>query len=159
MEFAVIFPVFIFILFAVIDGGLVMGRYNGTNHAATVGARFGAVQSDDADAVVADTVSQVAQYAPGSASDYVRGCDFAAHDAAVCVQWLRGPNGEAPGEAGSSIRVAVKYRYGGITPLLSQLGGWDVKACVVARQERPVQNLSSSQTSSASDCAGAGSGG
>lgn len=159
VEFAVIFPVFIFILFAVIDGGLVMGRYNGTNHAATVGARFGAVQGGDASDAVSAIVSRVEQYAPGNPAGYVNSCDFAAQDAAICVQWLTGPNGEPPGEAGSSIRVAVKYHYGGITPLIDQLGGWDVKACVVARQEQPVDSPGPSFTSDSSGCSGAGGGG
>jgi hypothetical protein len=158
VEFAVIFPVFVLILFAVIDGGLVMGRYGQVNHAASVGARLGAVQTGDADDAVDTIADRVEQDAPDRASPYARSCNFSSSSAAICVQWLPGPDGEPPGQAGSWIRVAVKYHYGGITPLLGQLGGWDVKACVVARQEQPVTGVAGSQTSNASDCSGAGGG-
>ena len=43
VEFAVVFPIFIFLVFMMIDGGLLMGRYSNINHAANEGARLLAV--------------------------------------------------------------------------------------------------------------------
>jgi Flp pilus assembly protein TadG len=47
VEFAAIFPIFALLVFAVIDGGLVMGRYSQANQAAGVGARLAATTGGD----------------------------------------------------------------------------------------------------------------
>jgi hypothetical protein len=158
VEFAVIFPIFGLLICAVVDGGVVMGRYNETNHAATVGARFGAVQTGSASSVRSAVVSQVSKYASGKASAYVANCNLSGSgpDAAVCIEWLTGPNGEAPGEIGSSIRVAVRYHYDGVTPIFASFGGWDVSACVVERLEQPVSGVTGSFVGTGTSCDGAG---
>jgi len=157
VEFAVLLPIMGILIAAIIDGGLLMGRYNGTNHAATVGARFAAVQRGPAGSASRDIVARVKEYAPGNAGDYATSCDFSANDAAICVEWLDGPNGEAAGDVGSSICVAVKYHYPGLTPVISQRGGWDVKARVVQVQEQALSG-SVPTPNSGSPCAGAGGG-
>ncbi len=155
VEFAVIFPIFGILICGLVDGGVVMGRYNQTTHAATVGARLGSVQSASANSVVAGVFAQVKQNSPGKASDYVNNCtNFDSLDAAVCVQWLPGPNNESPGDIGSSIRVKVKYHYDGITPIISALGGWDVSACVVERQEQPITGASAYADLTSMSCSG-----
>jgi Flp pilus assembly protein TadG len=158
VEFAVIFPLFAFLMFAVIDGGLLMGRYNQTNHAASVGARLGSVQQGSASAAVDAVVADAAVHGAGSAADYVHSCNFGGGgpDAAVCVQWLAGPNGEAPGDVGSQIRVAVKYKYTLITPLVNQIADWNITSCSVERQEQPLTNLSADMIGSGTSCTGAG---
>jgi hypothetical protein len=158
VEFAVIFPFFGLLVCGLVDGGVVMGRYNQTNHAATVGARFGAVQSTSANSAASAIVAQVKQYAPGKASDYVNSCNFTSSgpNAAVCVQWLPGPNGEPPGDIGSSIRVAVQYHYDGVTPIIASFGGWDVSACIVERQEQPITNMTAAYTGASTSCSDAG---
>ena len=42
IECAVIFPIFVLLVFVVVDGGILMGRYGGVNHAADTGARLAA---------------------------------------------------------------------------------------------------------------------
>lgn len=159
VEFAVIFPIFGLLICALVDGGVVMGRYNQTNHAATVGGRLGAVQSDTAANVASAVVAQAAKNAPGKASDYVQNCkNFSTLPKAICVEWLTGPDGEAKGAIGSSILVKVKYHYDGITPIFASFGGWTVSACVVERQEQPVAGVIGSlyDGGTATSCSDAG---
>lgn len=141
LEFAVIFPIFALLIFAVIDGGLLMGRYNNINNAAKEGARLGAVGADW-DAII----TRVQQQAHGELDTASTNCGDMAVDSVgnvICVQWITGAEtlggvGAAPGEVGASVRVMLKYRYKLITPLINRIGHWDITACAVQREERPV---------------------
>ena len=76
----------------------------------------------------------------------------------ICVQWIAGPDGEAPGEVGASVRVWMRYRYKFLTPLVNTLVPWDIEVCAVQREERPVDftpDELSTLTSSAIACPGA----
>jgi len=144
VEFAVIFPLFVIVLFLLIDGGMLMGRYNNINNAAKEGARLAAVGAN-ADAVA----TRVAQQAHGDL-DGATGCGPGANT--ICLQWAGGPDGESAGQVGSTVKVTVHYRYGLKTPLLGGKilgysvlgfdGGFDVSACAVQRLERPVADPS-----------------
>ncbi len=140
VEFAVIFPIFAFLLFAVIDGGLLMGRYNNINNGAKEGARLGAVgagQTDIVDRVMAQTHGLL------TSSNTTTDCGlYGTTDNAICVQWITGVEGEPPGTVGASIRVKVKYTYQFLTPLLNWIGagGWTVEACAIQREEQAIAN-------------------
>jgi Flp pilus assembly protein TadG len=136
VEFAVIFPIFAILIFAVIDGGLVMGRYNNINNGAKEGARLAAVGGNDLGAVH----DRIEQQTHGLLDGATTGCGgYAAASDAICVEWFTGPDGEQPGAVGSSVRVRVKYEFEPITPFLN-LGDWTITACAVQRTERPVNN-------------------
>lgn len=133
VEFAVIFPLFMILIFAVIDGGLVMGRYGEVNHSAKEGARYAA-----AGATVPATVDLIKEQGQGILDDVITGCSG---DEYICVEYINGPDGEDVGQVGSSVRVKVKYQYDLITPL-PNFGGandWTIESCAVARLERPRQ--------------------
>jgi hypothetical protein len=132
LEFAVIFPIFVLLIFVVIDGGILMGRYNNINHAAKEGARLAATGADDAEVMVRT------EQQPGGLLNGAGGCGSGAPE--VCVEWSDGPNGEPAGQVGSSVKVTVKYRYGLITPIVNWLktDGFDVTSCAVTRLERPL---------------------
>jgi len=161
IEFAVIFPFFALILFAVIDGGLLMGRYNNINNAAKEGARLGAVGAppDGPNGIV----KRVQQQAHGRLDSASTNCgDYASPPATtnvICVQWITGADGEAPGRVGSSVRVLVKYHYPFLTPILNWIGsgGWTIEACGVQRLERPfdVSSVSNPAPAGVSSCSGA----
>ena len=127
VEFAVVFPLFMILIFMMVDGGLVMGRYGEVNHAAKEGARFastGASPADVKDRVIAQ--SQISL----TAGD-------------VSVEYADGPasNRADSGEVGSVVVIRIEYDYDLITPLPNFGGGdltWGIKACAVARLERPV---------------------
>jgi Flp pilus assembly protein TadG len=151
VEFAVILPLFAFFLGMVIDGGLVMGRYNNITNAAKEGARLGAVGASQS-----DIITRVEQQAHGGLDSAVTDCAaYASSQTAICVQWIDGAsvNGgpsPGPGEVGSSVRVKAKYHYTPLTPVLRQVGGWEVEVCAVQRLEQPVDSPPS--TSSGTSC-------
>ena len=164
VEFAVIFPIFAFLLFAVIDGGLLMGRYNNINNATKEGARLGATGGATGKAEIVDRVQkQVHGDLDNTAKHPLStNCgDYAippANTNVICVQWINGPTGEAPGDLGSSVRVLVKYHYQFLTPIVNWIGGgWTVTACAVQRLERSfTRDLGLDPAPVAvSDCAGA----
>lgn len=133
VEFAVLFPFMMFILFALIDGGMLMGRYNATTNAAREGARQGAIGLSGPQ-VAAIVRAQVHNQIPaGATTDCTQ---YAGATSAICVEWIAGPNNERPGDFGSSVRVRVKYRYNLITPLPAVNRFFKVSACGVARLEK-----------------------
>jgi hypothetical protein len=141
LEFAAIFPTFVFLLFAVIDGGLLMGRYNNVNNAAKEGARLAAVGA--LQPAVVTRVKEQAHHLLDSVPANGDCRTYAADANAICVEWIKGPNDEAPGAVGASIRVRVKYQYNLITPLASKVvGAWNVEACAIQRQELGVSGTS-----------------
>lgn len=141
VEFAAIFPLFVVLIFGMIDGGLVMGRYNNINNSAKEAARLGAVGVDET-----LIVQRAQDQAHGQLDSASTSCaDWSTQPRVICVEWIPGPNGEAPGNAGSSVRVKIKYHNPFLTPILNWTAGstWDVKVCAVQRLEisiSPVPN-------------------
>jgi hypothetical protein len=156
VEFAVIFPIFAFLIFALVDGGLLMGRYNDVTNGAKEGARLAAVGAPKA-----DIVARVQQQVHGILSSPSTTCSDMTNNAApkvICVQWIYGPSGELPGQVGSSIRVKVKYKYKILTPLFKvpvlNTGGnptWNETACAVQRLEQPVSPAAGDKTTDSTD--------
>ncbi len=137
IEFAVIFPIFAFFLFAIIDGGLVMGRYNNANQAAGVGARLAATGTS-----FTNIRSAVQDQMHGEMSGTT--CNGTGDD--ICIDYRPGPDGQATGDIGSIVVVYVRYEYDLLTPVLGSVvggGDWDIDACSVQRVERPVANAAS----------------
>lgn len=145
-EFAVIFPIFAIFVFLMIDGGLLMGRYNVVNQSAREGSRLGA-----AGATEQEIVARVKAQAQGLLDDVPANGNCGASGDMICVQWLDvddGPVDRDAGEVGSTVRVRVRYEYDLITPLASGsilgvglpglAGGFDVEACSIARLEAPL---------------------
>jgi hypothetical protein len=153
IEFAVIFPIFAFLLFAVIDGGLVMGRYNNANQAAGVGARLAAATGGDFDDVRNAVGPAVSDQMHGEMSAFTN-CSGSGDE--ICIDFRPGPNGETAGDIGSLVVVYVKYEYDPLTPVIAQVatgGDWDIEACSVQRVERPVDDAEDDDSpSSLTDC-------
>ena len=147
VEFAVIFPVFMMLVFLVFDGGILMGRYGEVNQAAREGARLAAAGANEG-----DVRTWVAKQSSGLL-DASTSCNESAAES-ICVYYEKGPadgpigRTADPGELGSTVKVTVRYRYGLITPLanggflgLNLTGlpnGFQVSACAASRLERPV---------------------
>lgn len=138
VEFAIIFPVLALLLFAIIDGGLAMGRYNNVNNSAKEAARYGATGAN---------TSQIVERAKQHAHDYLNAvpaegncADLGSGGAGdvICVHWINGPNGESPGSAGSSVRVVIEHEYPFLTAIENWWGGgitWTITECAVQRLE------------------------
>lgn len=153
VEFAVIFPVFALVLFMILDGGLVMGRYNNITNSAKEGARLGAVGAN-ATEIVARTKAQAHGYldsvpATGNCADL----GSSAVDDVICVQWVSGPDGQSPGAVGSSVRVKIDHEYDFLTPIGGwTIGGWTVKSCAIQRIEQSISPPTASKVAGESSC-------
>jgi hypothetical protein len=134
VEFAVIFPIFAILLFMVIDGGLVMGRYNNTNQAAAEAARAASIgNAADVQAIVeGQTHGAVDDADPDT-------CTSSGDD--VCLVYMDGPDGEDAGQVGSIVAVRVRQQYSLITPLPVGNPTWDIVACSHHRLERPITGV------------------
>ena len=144
VEFAVIFPMFIMLVFVLIDGGFLMGRYNNITNAAKEGARLGAVG-----ATKQEIVARVKAQAHGKLDSVpaAGNCGgYAATGKEICVEWIKGPKGESPGATGASVRVTINYKYQLVTPLINKIGSWKISECAVQRQELGVANPSPTST-------------
>ncbi len=159
VEFAVIFPILAVIIFMIIDGGLLMGRYNNVNNTAKEAARYGAVGAD-ATQIVARAKANAHGYldsvlpADGNCADL----GSSAVDDVICVQWINGPSGEAPGDAGSSVRVIIEHEYPFLTPIENFWGGgvgWTIKECAIQRLELRVSStVTAGHTANVQSCDG-----
>lgn len=143
VEFAVIFPVFIAIMFAIIDGGLLMGRYNNINNSAKEAARLGAVGAD-----LDQIIIRAQEQAHGGLDAPVGDCDdMNGPGNAICVEWI--PRGTAsPGQLGASVRVKIRFEYDALTPLPG-IGDIAMTVCAIQRQEQsisPVPNVGAGES-------------
>jgi hypothetical protein len=137
------------LVFVMIDGGVLMGRYNQVNHAAQEGARLGASGASLSE-IVAHTRAQSISLL-GSVPATCSGSEQ------ICVEWYDGPNGA--GEVGSYVRVTVRYDYGYVTPIDAGPFGavgfpdhFDVDSCAIARLERPVNVPSANDRNGTPEC-------
>lgn len=94
VEFAVIFPLFVFFLFAVLDVGIAMNRRATLQHAAREGARYAATRPQADQFVVDRTVDQ--------SQGLVESDD-------VCITYAD-LEGDGPGP-GDSVDVEIEYFY------------------------------------------------
>ncbi len=145
LEFAIIFPFFMMLVFVVIDGGVLMGRYNQVNHAAQEGARFGATGADRDDIVSRVRAQSIDLLTASDVPTQSGDCGNASQPG-ICVLWFSGPNSEPRGQVGSSVMVIVRYDYEWVTPLGGDFLGatlipdeLEVSSCALARLERPAQ--------------------
>lgn len=100
VEFAMVVPIFLILVFAIVDFGMGFHAWITVTNAAREGARMGAVGADEATitARVKDTSSSLA-----------------ADDLQITVT-------NAQGNPGESVTVQVEYQYQLITPLSNLLG-------------------------------------
>ncbi len=136
VEFAVVFPIFILLVFVVIDGGILMGRYGNINHSANEGARLLAVAGGGTQPLDVNEIKARVKDQAHGLLDSAGDCGSGPPE--ICFEWADGPDGEEAGDVGSTVKVTVKYNYPLITPLVTSIiGGFDIEACAVARLERP----------------------
>lgn len=147
VEFAAVFPLLALMIFVIVDGGFLMGRYNNVNNSAKEGARLGAVSASTSQIVARakDQAHGLLDSVPATGNCASWG--NAAVDDVICVEWVSGPNGEQPGQIGSSVRVRIRYSYDFLTPMTNffSSGDWDVKVCAIQRMEQSASGIPSAQ--------------
>lgn len=145
-EFVLMFPVFIFLLFAIFDIGVLMYEYVSVSNAAREGARFAAVNcSTVAAPAPACTVSKVQSKVVERSGGILKaspGCPTAPTTSAdpdmICVNWIDPATGTARtgsdfARRGDAAVVSVNHMYG----LLFLPIHFPVVSCASMRLERP----------------------
>jgi Flp pilus assembly protein TadG len=141
VEFALVFPIFIFLLFAVIDGGRFVFVNSAVSNAAREGARLASVEAsyrgstdascgsaagpvcpaNDAALLTHITAAANRQMTPfGSVSNVYLSC-VASGGAAPTGNWTGSTCG-AP-DSGGSVSVRVTYTWRALTPVISNILG------------------------------------
>ncbi|MEE8385361.1 MAG: TadE family protein [Dehalococcoidia bacterium] len=111
VEFALLLPIFLVVIFIIVDFGVGISRWVILTNSTREGARLGAVG-----AVTADITDKVVS----TSNDLLDPAD-------VNVYYLDGPDSNLdPGDRGDSVIVETNYQYGLITPLSAFLSlAWD----------------------------------
>jgi hypothetical protein len=147
VEFAVIFPIFVMLIFVMIDGGLLMGNFGRVNHGVDEGARYAATGAS-----TDEIIERVSDQSGGLIDETTtRQCPAASQEE-ICVEYYPGPNGERIGEVGSRVKVSAHYHYYLITPIGTMAGGmatdhFSMDPCAIATLERPAQLDANDETS------------
>lgn len=144
VEFAVIFLPVLFLVMIIIDGGLLMSRYNTLTHGSREGARIastGASLAEVCDRVRAQSQGLVDNGDPCNGSSACGGAR-----PSICVQYSAGPapSSQLAGEVGSTVKVRVRYAYEPLIPIFGAVADIDFDTCSVARLERPLTSVSAS---------------
>lgn len=134
LEFALLLPFVLFLLFVVIDFGVALGESHAINHAVREAARLGAVGGSEAN-IRTRAIDQSQSVLTGAAAS----CPLAAGDTAcIEVTWADGPDGNSvAGETGDGVIVRARYRHRYLNPFLAWLPANEVVlgACADSRLE------------------------
>ena len=127
VEFALLLPIFLVVIFIIIDFGVGISRWVILTNSTREGARLGAVGASTLD--IADKVASTSNGLLDPAD--------------VTVYYLDGPDGNTDiGDRGDSVVVESDYEYGLITPLNFFLGlafdSINFHSCTDMRLELPV---------------------
>ena len=136
MEFALLLPIFLVVIFIIVDFGVGISRWVILTNATREGARIGAVgaTTDEIRTKVASTSNGLLDPTPEDVNVYYLDKDS---------------NGDV-GDRGDSVVVESDYEYGLITPLSAFLNlAWDsinFHSCTDMRLERAIPGASSGGT-------------
>lgn len=145
-EFVLMFPIFIGLLLAIFDIGVLMYEYVSVSNAAREGARFAAVNCSTVAAptpacIVSEVQSKVVERS-GGILKAAPGCPTAPTTAAdpdmICVNWINPATGTARtgtdyARRGDAAVVSVNHRYGFLFLPIH----FPVASCASMRLERP----------------------
>ncbi len=147
LEFVLLLPVILFLIFVIIDFGIALDRSLVIKHAAREAARYGAVGQDEAG--IRQRAIDQSQTILASAT---AACPLApADDACLEITWNDGPDFNTDvGDTGDAVAVRVRYRYKFLNPFLSVLpfNSITLGACADSRLEV----APASATNAAWDC-------
>jgi Flp pilus assembly protein TadG len=113
VEFALLLPIFLILVFGIMDFGMLIYSQNVVNNAARDGART-ATLGGTLDQSVNTTLS-AASVLRGIAPTVSTTCTLA-NSTTPCPTWVSGTSGTAP-PSGATVKVTVNYSYVWITPV------------------------------------------
>ena len=134
VEFALLLPIFLVVIFIIVDFGVGISRWVIVTNSTREGARMGAVGA---------TTGEIADRVATTSNGLLNPVD-------VTVYYLDKDANGAPGDRGDSVVVESDYNYTFITPLKAFLGlafdGINFNSCADMRIELPVSGASSGGT-------------
>ena len=151
VEFALVLPVFLLLIFGIVDAGRLIYTYNTVANAAREGARVAIVNQSDAGTKTCDTESATA---------WPTGCAIAAgitlglKDSDVVVEYREADDSGncVPIKIGCVVSVAVTGTYTALTPVIGQLiGTIDVTSTTEMPMSAPVRTPPPPQSPIAED--------
>jgi Flp pilus assembly protein TadG len=119
VEFALLVPIFLVMVFGIMDFGLVLYSKTVVNNAAREGARTASL-GGTLDQSVTAAISAAGDLT--GASPTVSTTCTLANSATLCPKWVSGTNGEPPPPL-STVTVTVNYTYAWMTPLVEFIPG------------------------------------
>ena len=137
VEFAVVMPLFLLLLFGVIESGYLFAQLNETRNAAREGARIAVVDYGDSSAIVGETCNRATLTAGG---------------ATIAIS-TTGDVTDPISDPTASVTVEVNKSYDSITGFLDPFfQGNSLDSSVTMRVERPLTNLGSDTAYAAEAC-------
>ncbi len=130
VEFALLLPIFLIVIFIIVDFGVGISRWVIVTNSTREGARLGAVGA---------STTEIADKVASTSNGLLDPAD-------VNVYYLDKDGNGSPGDRGDSVVVESDYEYGLITPLSAFLDlTWDsinFNSCTDMRLELPVSGAS-----------------
>ncbi len=134
VEFALLLPIFLVVIFIIVDFGVGISRWVILTNSTREGARLGAVGASTTDITDKVTSTSMGLLDPAD----------------VDVYYLDKDGNGSPGDRGDSVVVESDYEYGLITPLSAFLGlafdSIDFHSCTDMRLELPVSGAAGGGT-------------
>jgi Flp pilus assembly protein TadG len=127
LEFALVVPIFLVLVFGIVDFGWALKTWITVTNSAREGARFGAVgwapgtYPTNCNESAADDITVVGRTCSTLAADLA--------DLRSVSATYEEHNGVPGVQTGDSVVVSMTYKYDFITPLGSFIGGWIKKDC------------------------------
>lgn len=137
VEFAVVMPLFLLMLFGIIESGYLYAQLNETRNAAREGARIAVVDYGDSSAIVGETCNRSTLTAGGTS---------------IAIS-TTGDVTDPISDPTASVTVAVNKSYDSLTGFLDPFfQGNSLDSTVTMRVERPLTNLGSNVVYAAEAC-------
>ena len=142
VEFALVLPVFLLIVFGIIDGGRLIFTYNTVSNAARNGARVAIVNQSTSGTDTCDTTSATA-WSVGCAVSSGVGVSIVPADVVVTYRNPTDTGDCAPVSIGCIAVVTVTGRFQALTPIIGQLIG---PTAVSSTSKIPIERVCSNPT-------------
>ena len=137
VEFAIVLPLFVVMVFGIIEAGWLFAQLTETRNAAREGARIAVVDFGTATQIATETCNRASLTAGGGSVEITTVGDVT----------------DPIGDPTASVTVTVDKSYSAITGLFNPLfGGTSLDSTVTMRVERPLTNLASNTSYPAEAC-------
>lgn len=143
IEFALVAPLALVFLLAIVDFGIALDRRIVLDHAVREGARYAAVGGQALTTGVGATEGEIKAYTADQSQDIVDGTGAAGSDNYIDVCYEDSNGNGMPGDVGDNVRLGIHYRHDFVTGFTAffnmSLASIDMDPSASARVERAVE--------------------